>query len=472
MNRKLAHNMIYQLLYQGLVFLYPLLTTPIISRAFGAEVLGVYSYTYSVAFYFSLVAGLGISTYGTRITSIYREDRNKLTDIFGEVYVIQFMASLIVLAVYGVAGIWLFGARRSAGFLQGIMIITVMLDLSWFMTGLEEFRTMVIRNTAIKLSSFILIYLLVKSPEDLNVYILIMTCTNLVGQISIWPLAMRHIVKFRLSFANVRHHLVPTVKLLLPILAQNLYVLLDKVILKLHHSMSQVGYYENSEKIIRMPIGLANAACTVLLPRASYDVAQGGREKNNRTVLNTINVMLLVGIPMVAGLVCMSDELVPWYLGEDFDACRLTIPLMSPIIIFMSVSTVLRTQYYIANQRDKEYTISIIMTALVNLILNILLVERWGVFGVIAGSAVSELLGMLYLMWAARQDLDYRRLVKPILLYTLASFPMGAVVKVIGRVMGAHMLTTFVQVFLGVIVYMVIVGLAFCIKRYWREIDA
>lgn len=470
MNKKLAHNMMYQLLYQGLVFLYPLLTTPIVSRAFGAEVLGVYSYTYSVAFYFSLVAGLGISIYGTRITSIYRDNRTELNKIFGEVYTIQFIAALVVLLIYGVAGIWMFGVNRISGLLQGIMIVTVLIDLSWFMTGMEEFRTMVIRNASIKICSLAFIYFLVKTPDDLNVYILIMTCTNLVGQISIWPLAMRHIEHFHFSFHSVRQHLIPSVKLLLPILAQNLYVLFDKVILEMQHSMSQVGYYENSEKIIRMPIGLANAACTVLLPKASYDVAQGGKEKNNQVVLKTLNIMLLLGVPMVMGLTCMSAELIPWYLGEDFDACRVTIPLMSPIIIFVSISTVLRTQYYIANKRDKEYTTSIVMTAFVNLVLNILLVGHYGIYGVIIGSVTSELLGMIYLMWAARKDLNYRGLVKPMLLYILASIPMGCVVRAVGLAMEARLTTTFMQVFSGAIMYMGIIGAFFLSKRYRRDV--
>lgn len=472
MNKRLVHNMIYQLLYQGLMFLYPLLTTPIVSRAFGAEILGIYSYTYSAAYYFSIAAGLGVSIYGTRITSICRDDRNKLTTNFGEVYSIQFFAALLVLIIYVIAGKWMFKDNWVSGLLQGIMILTVLIDLSWFMTGMEEFRTMVIRNALIKICSLVFIYFLVKTPEDLNVYILIMTCTSLVGQVSMWPLAMRHIGHFQLSLHNVGHHLIPTIKLLLPILAQNLYVLFDKIFLEMQHNMSQVGYYENSEKIIRMPIGLANAACTVLLPKASYDVAQGGKEKNNKVVLKTLNIMLLLGVPMIVGLMVMSDKLVPWYLGADFEVCQVTIPLMSPIIIFVSMSTVLRTQYFIANQRDKEYTRSIVMTAFVNIALNILLVGHYGIYGVIIGSITSELLGMIYLMWVARNDIYYKCLFRPLLFYVLASILMGCAVRAVGTVMEAQFLTTFVQVLLGAIVYIGIVSFGEGIKRNRRDTHA
>lgn len=83
MKDRLKVNILYQLSYQTLVLLYPLLTTPVISRAFGSEVYGIYGYTYSIAFYFSLIAVLGIHTYGARMVAFKRNDRREFSCFFG-----------------------------------------------------------------------------------------------------------------------------------------------------------------------------------------------------------------------------------------------------------------------------------------------------------------------------------------------------------------------------------------------------
>lgn len=168
-SKSLRANLFYQLIYQGLVLFYPLLTTPLISRAFGSETLGIYSYTYSIAYYFSLAAILGLGNYGSRMVAIYRDDKQKLRNIFWRLYSIQLLCSILT----GIAYILYVAAFEKtyyeAAMLQGIMIVASMLDITWFLSGLEEFRSMVLRNAFIKISSLILIFRLVREK---------MTCTH------------------------------------------------------------------------------------------------------------------------------------------------------------------------------------------------------------------------------------------------------------------------------------------------------
>ena len=56
-------NFIYNVLYQILIMILPLITTPYIARVIGANGVGVQSYTYSVVNYFVLFAMLGVNNY-------------------------------------------------------------------------------------------------------------------------------------------------------------------------------------------------------------------------------------------------------------------------------------------------------------------------------------------------------------------------------------------------------------------------
>ena len=67
----------YNLIYQILIIVLPLITTPYISRVLGAENIGIYSYTISVATYFILFGSLGIATYGQREIAYIQDDKKK-----------------------------------------------------------------------------------------------------------------------------------------------------------------------------------------------------------------------------------------------------------------------------------------------------------------------------------------------------------------------------------------------------------
>ena len=72
--------------YQGLMLAFPLITVPLVSRALGAQNIGIYSYTYSIANMFMLAGMLGISNYGNRSVARVRNDEVALSREFSSTY--------------------------------------------------------------------------------------------------------------------------------------------------------------------------------------------------------------------------------------------------------------------------------------------------------------------------------------------------------------------------------------------------
>lgn len=469
MQDKLSSNIFYQMLYQGFSFLFPLLTTPLISRAFGAEVLGIYSYTYVIAFYFSLAAVLGIHNYGSRLVAIHRDNIRELKTLFNELFSLQLFCTALTVFVYLIYLSRLSDYDQTASLLQGIIIITALFDISWFFSGMEQFKLMVLRNTFIKVASLVFIYLFVHSKEDLNIYIVIMTLTGLVGQLATWPALQQSVGLPVVTIHGIKKHITQVIRLFLPVIAINAYTLIDKTFLAFFRTMNEVGYYENSERLIRMPIGLVNAASAVLLPRAAYFIAHGEGKKNNNLVIKSMKYIMMLVIPIAIGLVGIAAELVPWYLGNDFYPCINIITMLSPIIVCMSVSSILRLQYYIPNKLDTQYTVSIVSSAAINLVITGLLTYSWGIYGVICGSVVSEVFSSIYLLWGARKDLNYKGLM-PILVYSLVdSMVMFIVVKKIGQLLGSGFMSNIIQIVGGFLLYSAIMATGMLASRKWKE---
>ena len=194
----------------------PLLTSPYVSRVLGAEKLGVYSFTYSIVNYFTIFANLGTQNYGSRAIASCGENRKERSKIFSEILCMQVGVSLLALVGYAIYLCFINTNDALISVLQTIYILVSLVSLNWFYFGLEEFRLTVLRNTIIKIVTIALIFTLVKKPEDLSLYIIILAGGDVVGQLVMIP-ALKKYVDFHIpTIRGVARHIKPNLILFLP----------------------------------------------------------------------------------------------------------------------------------------------------------------------------------------------------------------------------------------------------------------
>ena len=93
-------NFVYQSAYQLLLIVLPLITAPYIARVLGSENAGVYSYTYTTANYFVVIAMLGLEQYGNRSIAKVRDDINKRNQVFSELLLLHLVISILISVIY------------------------------------------------------------------------------------------------------------------------------------------------------------------------------------------------------------------------------------------------------------------------------------------------------------------------------------------------------------------------------------
>ena len=152
-SNSVTKNFLYNVTYQLLLIILPLITTPYISRVLGSGGMGTYTYTYTIANYFVLAAMLGVKNYGNRSTASVRDSRQLLSRTFWEIYGLQFLCSVVVLAVYLIYILAFVREYRLIALIQGVYVLSGMLDISWLFFGVEQFRITVTRNIVIRLIS-------------------------------------------------------------------------------------------------------------------------------------------------------------------------------------------------------------------------------------------------------------------------------------------------------------------------------
>ena len=197
-----------------------------------------------------------------------------------------------------------------------------------------------------------------------------------------WLYIPHKIEKINLNKIRVLRHLKPTIALFIPQIAIQLYTILDKVMIgAIINNKEEVGFYEQTQKILKMLLTIISSLGIVMMPRIANTFAMGEKEKVQKYMKKSFNMVFFLGFPLVFGTIVIADAFVPFFFGEGYDKVKLIMKVMSPIILFIGLSGVNGTQYLLPTKRQKEYTISVVIGAMTNFIVNFMLIEKYGAIG-------------------------------------------------------------------------------------------
>ena len=450
----LKKNLAYNVAYQILVIILPLITAPYVSRVLGADGLGTYSYIFSIVTYFGLFGMLGIANHGNRSVALVRDNRQKVSEAFSNTYIIQLCTTVIALLLYFLFIYCWFSGDKTIAYIESIIVLSYVLDITLFFFGLEQFAVTVTRNAIIKIATVVAIFIFVRSREDLWIYALIMSCGMLFSQIYLWLRIRKYADFCKPSWSQVKSNIKPVLMLFIPAIAYSIYKLLDKVMLGAMSSMSQVGLFDNAEKIINIPSSLITAFGTVMMPRIT--VLLGTGDEHRISYLNKISVryftLLVVGAAF--GLAGICNVLAPVYFGSEFVGSAPIIAGLGFSLIFVTWANVIRTQYLIPNKLDKPYVISSVIGALANLAVNIILIPKFAGIGAMIGTIIAEFTVFFVQLILVRRSFPMSQYLQPVLFLFPIGMIMFAVVYWIGAYMGNTIITLIIQILVGGFLYL------------------
>ena len=458
-------NLAYNLIYQVLIILIPFVTSPYLARVLGAEKLGIYSYSHAYANYFVLAILLGVNNYGNREIARARDNKEKLNKVFSEIYSIQFVMLIFVSIVYLSTLLFVDNENKIIYMIQYIYVFSAGLDINWCCFGLEKFKLTVTRNSIIKIIGAIAIFVFVKGQSDLWIYILIMTASALISQIAVWPFIMREIRIIPVKWKNVKAHFKPLLLLFIPVLAVSLYNYMDKIMVGLMCDKSEVGYYTYAEQIIVIPRSFVTALGTVMLPRTSNLLQNGKEEENFKLIAKSMQLAMFICMASCFGVAAISNDFIPWYYGEDFSRCAIFTMFLAPTVVFAGWNNVVRTQYVIPRRMDSIYLTTVSVGAVVNLILNLVLIKLFRGMGAIIATVCAEASVCIVQYLLTRKGLSFRKFKKDTIVFMLCGIIMGAVVFFIPNISEHTITNILIKIAAGIMLYLSITYL------YMRKIS-
>ena len=451
----IKQNYLYNLTFQILNLLLPLITTPYISRILGAERIGVYSYTYSFVSTFVMVGALGIGTYGQREIASVNEDRNKYSSVFWEIEIVKTISVSVSFFLYILFAL----AYKDYQFYFLIQIpyfAASVLDISWFFQGIEKFKFVALRNICIKLISLIMIFALVKSADDLPIYIVLLCVSQVVGNLTMWMQLNKFVEWKRCSLASLKRHINPTVIYFIPTIAYQIHAVLDKAMLGLIcNNNEENGYYEQAHKIINMAIMIISAYNVVMRSRMTSLFSKENWKEFNKNLQKSLHFITMIVFPMSLGIAGVSTNLIPWFLGDGYDKVIDLLMVFCPMFILQGLRSCIGSCIITPSRQQSKGNIVQCISAAVNVVLNFILIYFLASIGAAVASVVAEAVLLFGYLYYTKKHVTIEDIIRVAKKYFFSSILMFVPVFILSRTLQPSIINTLLIVMVGITVYFV-----------------
>jgi PST family polysaccharide transporter len=393
-SKNLLNNIFSLSILQISSYILPLITIPYLVRVLGPEYFGLLGFSAATIAYFTLLTDYGFNLSATRQVSIYRDDKDKLNEIFSSVMLIK--AGLMIVS-FCLMSILVFSFERFSQdwevyFLSFGIVVGQVLFPVWLFQGMERMKFIAYLNLGAKIFFTICIFIFVQKQSD---YLLVPLLTSMGFIVAgIWSIFLIK-KEFNITFVSqnksiIKFQLYEGWHVFFSSITISLYTISTTFILGLFTNNTVVGYFSGAEKIIKAFKGLYSPVLNATYPHASKKL-----KENKQLGLIFINKLtLIVGVIMFlisALLYSFAGSIIELLLGDKYYKSVLLLKIMSFLPFIISLSNIFGIQTMLNLGYKKEFSFFILITAVISIISAFILIPMYSE----VGASISLLIGEL-----------------------------------------------------------------------------
>ena len=403
--RSLKVNAVLNIIYKLSSIVFPLIVYPYVSRVLLADNMGKVSFFTALTNYAMMIGSLGVSTYGVRATAKVRDDKRELSITVKELMRLNLIVTSIVLLV--LIGTVPFVVRFQQNWplllISCIQIAVAPFSMEWLYNGLEQYDYITRRAITIKLISLVLIFTFVHKRSEYVIYAGIMAFGYVGNYIWNYTHSRRFIDYSVKTKWNIKRHLKPTILLFASILAINIYTNVDTIMLEFINGDRAVGLYDVAVKAKLVLLQLINAISMVLFPRLSYYLANDDVNSYNKILKKSISIIMCLAVPMCLFFIIGAKDVVLVLGGSDYVDATLGMQILMPILVISGFSNITGNQMLLPHGKDSSYMKAVTCGAVVDIILNLVFMPKFSLYGAAAATLVAEIVQMSIQTYEAKE---------------------------------------------------------------------
>ena len=461
----LFKNTIYKSMLSMVNIVVPLIIGPYIMRLLDVDLYGLYNRVFADFQMFLAFASFGVYTLGVREISKIRNDKEKVSKLFTNLFVISFLSNMLVLIIYLIFSlITSTGLARVLYLVMSIQIIANVFYVEFVNEALENYKFITIKSIIVKIIYFLAILLVVRNPHDIVIYAVIVSLTNFLNNIISFIYA-KHRISFDFSKIQIKKYIKPLIAVLVITNADLLYSQLDRVMLGRYVSGVSVTVYYTAYYLISTLSAIPYSIINVSIPRLSYLLKNEGKEIYEEKLNNSISSLIFIIVPMCLGVFVLSKEAIILYAGKKY--LMAIVPLIIACItrIFISLESVMNNLVMYPNNREDRILKVSLTCGISNLIINYLLV-LFKIFSPLTALATTGLVELTifiihYTYARKKMNIDVRVFSKKNMTYILLSLlfiPISLIIR-----------SLKLNFYINIIVIVIICSLMYFIVLYIKK---
>ena len=371
-------NMLLSAVKSLMSVLFPLITFPYIARVLGVEKVGRYDFAHSINSYLLLIAGLGISKYAIREGAGIRE-KESFTHFVNEIFSINVVTTI---AAYILLAITMTAIPRLHEYwdilcVLSIQIVFTTLGVEWIYSIFEDYVYITVRSIMFQLLSLVLMFIFVRTEDDLLAYAGIVTVSATGANIVNFFHARRYCRIQLTSRIAWREHMKPILIMFGMSLAVTIYVSSDTTILGALCGEYEVGLYAASAKVYTAVKTVLSAILIAAIPRLSALLGKNNRKDFEQEASDIYATLLTFVFPAILGIILLRNQIILLLAGSEFVQAASSLALLAIALFFCMGAWFWGQCIMLPLKKDAANFRITIISALLNIGLNFILIPVW-----------------------------------------------------------------------------------------------
>ncbi len=466
----IRRNAILNSIRQGASIILPLISFPYLTRVLQSGNYGKVAFGASIVSYFSLLAALGVQTYSIREGSRIREDKEKITEFANQVFTINMQATLIAytLLCFMLIAWDMEHDIRLIIAIQSVGIICATLGAEWIPAIYEEYLYITVRSIGIQIISLVCIFIFVKKKEDYLIYILITACTSVMTCI-VNRLYSRKYIKLKLILKpDYAKHLKPVIILFANSMMITIYLNSDITMLGIFKGETDVGIYKVAVQIYTVVKSVLNAMVVVAIPKISAHLERKDFSAYGKLASDMLRALFVLTFPALTGLFMLSRNIIYIVGGEGYLSAVAPLRILCFALFAAVVGNFCVNAILITNRKEKEALIATVISAALNVILNLIFIPAMGYRGAAFTTLIAEVVVMALLVFFSRDVFAYKGKRGEFIPVAFGIFGIIGACLIIDRFGLEIVLDTVLKILVSILIYF---GIYFITSSVWRKIQ-
>lgn len=392
MSHSIGKNFGYNIILTMSTYIFGLIIFPYVSRVLGVDMIGRVNFADQTVNYLRILAAMGVGTVGVREIASCGNDREKRSQVFSDIFsfvLILASAALVALALLTFS-VPKLAEIKSLLFIGSFYLFFSSIMIEWFYQGIEDFRFVTIRSVIVKCIYVLLVFLLVKSPEDFCIYYLLMTgCIVINALINLTY--SRRFVRLDLRGAHPGRYAKSILSLGVYMIMLSFFSTFNVIYLGMVKGEHEVGIYTTATKIYMLILGILSAYTAVMMPRMTSLLSENKVDEFKGKLYGSFNLVFCVAFPLIAGGIILAPQIIGVLAGEQYLEAIPVMRIIMPLVLIIGLAQIWVMQILLPMKKDNVVLWSAIVSAVVGVLLNVSLVGKFSYIGSAAAMLGAEL---------------------------------------------------------------------------------